>query len=216
MGDAGGTTAVPRAGSAAGMRAPRTAPARFPNVHLVTMGDPATGKSCLIRRFCEEVFVAKYIATIGVDYGIKAVQMPSAADSLTLVVNFWDLAGHPDFFDVRDEFYRDAQAALLVFDVQARRTYEALDGWLREAYENGLPSGSPIVLVGNKTDGVTRAVTDAEARAWASSRGIRDYFETSAATGSNVKDAFHTLLDRARKVYFPSRPPTAAAAAHVQ
>jgi hypothetical protein len=46
-------------------------------------------------------------------------------------VNFWDLSGHPEFFDVRNEFYRDAQGAMLVYDVSSRRSFEALDGWLK-------------------------------------------------------------------------------------
>jgi GTPase SAR1 family protein len=33
------------------------------------MGEASTGKSCLIKRYCEEKFVAKYISTIGVDFG---------------------------------------------------------------------------------------------------------------------------------------------------
>ena len=33
------------------------------------MGEAGTGKSCLIKRYCEEKFVAKYISTIGVDFG---------------------------------------------------------------------------------------------------------------------------------------------------
>ena len=31
-----------------------------------------------------------------------------------VVVNFWDLAGHPDYFDVRNEFYKDAQAVCFI------------------------------------------------------------------------------------------------------
>ena len=33
------------------------------------MGEAGTGKSCLIKRYCEEKFVSKYISTIGVDFG---------------------------------------------------------------------------------------------------------------------------------------------------
>ena len=33
------------------------------------MGEAGAGKSCLIKRYCEEKFVAKYISTIGVDFG---------------------------------------------------------------------------------------------------------------------------------------------------
>jgi hypothetical protein len=36
---------------------------------IISMGEASTGKSCLIKRYCEEKFVAKYISTIGVDFG---------------------------------------------------------------------------------------------------------------------------------------------------
>ena len=56
-------------------------------VKVITLGSNASGKSCLIKRFCEERFVSKYIPTIGVDYGVKAVKV---RDSL-IRVNFWVL-----------------------------------------------------------------------------------------------------------------------------
>jgi DnaJ family protein C protein 27 len=31
------------------------------------------GKSCLIKRYCEGKFVSRYISTIGVDFGVRAV-----------------------------------------------------------------------------------------------------------------------------------------------
>jgi len=40
-------------------------------IKIISMGAPGVGKSCLIKRYCEEKFVAKYIGTIGVDYGVK-------------------------------------------------------------------------------------------------------------------------------------------------
>ena len=51
-------------------------------------------------------FVSRYISTIGVDYGVKPVQ----AHGCNIKVNFWDLSGHPEFFDIRNEFYKDTQA----------------------------------------------------------------------------------------------------------
>ena len=42
-------------------------------------------------------------------------------------VNFWDLSGHPEFYDVRNEFYKDTQGCLLVYDVTARRSFEQLN-----------------------------------------------------------------------------------------
>jgi DnaJ family protein C protein 27 len=72
-------------------------------------------------------FVSKYISTIGVDFGVRSVWI----DGIEVKVNFWDLSGHPEFFDVRNEFYKDTQGSLLVFDVGNRRSFEALDNWLK-------------------------------------------------------------------------------------
>jgi GTPase SAR1 family protein len=38
---------------------------------------------------------------------------------LQVRVNLWDLAGSPDYVEVRNEFYKDSQAALLVRDAGA-------------------------------------------------------------------------------------------------
>lgn len=45
---------------------PILAPSR---IKIISMGSGGSGKSCLIKRYCEDRFVSKYIATIGVDYG---------------------------------------------------------------------------------------------------------------------------------------------------
>ena len=44
-------------------------------IKVLSMGSAGSGKSCLIKRYCEERFVTKYIATIGVDYGVKPVKI---------------------------------------------------------------------------------------------------------------------------------------------
>jgi len=77
-------------------------------IKVIYMGEAGVGKSCIIKRYCEEQFVTRYISTIGVDYGVKAVDV----DGVEAKVNFWDLAGHPEFFEVRNEFYKDAQGVL--------------------------------------------------------------------------------------------------------
>jgi DnaJ homolog subfamily C member 27 len=85
-------------------------------IKIISLGGLATGKSCLIKRFCEERFVSKYISTIGIDYGVKPVTVKGEH----VRVNFWDLSGHPDFFEIRNEFYKDSQGGILVYDVSNR------------------------------------------------------------------------------------------------
>lgn len=156
-------------------------------IKIISMGESGVGKSCVIKRFCEEKFVSKYISTIGIDYGVKPVHVQGEE----VRVNFWDLSGLPEFLEVRNEFYKDTQGGILMFDVSSRKSFEALDSWLREAGKFGAGK-FPCILCGNKADRM-RAVSEDEARAYARAKGF-EYFETSACTGVNINDAFHALF----------------------
>lgn len=166
-------------------------PAAVPvnRLKILTVGTGGTGKSCLVKRFCEERFVTKYIATIGVDYGVKPVEV----DGNTVRVNFWDLSGHPEFFEIRNEFYKEAQGILLVYDASVRETFDDLEGWLAEATKFGVNlNDTPVVLCANKVD-KRRMVSEEEGRQFASTRGLH-YFETSAMSGANVTEVFNDVF----------------------
>merc|ERR1711865_1125085 len=90
-------------------------------VKVISMGESGVGKSCIIKRYCEEQFVSRYISTIGVDFGVKNVKLKEGVEAK---VNFWDLAGAAEFFEVRNEFYKDTQGAILVFDVSKKMTLD--------------------------------------------------------------------------------------------
>ena len=60
----------------------QAAPRRLPTeqakrMKIISFGSEAVGKSCLVKRFCEEKFVSKYISTIGVDFGQSIDYPPS-------------------------------------------------------------------------------------------------------------------------------------------
>lgn len=156
---------------------------------IISMGSGGCGKSCIIKRYCEDRFVSKYIATIGVDYGVKPVKI-SGND---VRINFWDLSGHPEFLEIRNEFYKDAQGCLLVFDVCSRESFEELDSWLAEAAKFGVsPRETPIVVCANKID-KKRVVSEEEGRQYAQNRGY-NYYEMSAASGQNIMEMFDQLF----------------------
>ena len=54
--------------------------------------------------------MSKYISTIGVDYGVKGIDLAGEE----VKANFWDLSGAKEYLEVRNEFYKDAQGCLLV------------------------------------------------------------------------------------------------------
>jgi len=158
------------------------------------MGVEQAGKSCVIKRYCEERFVPRYIGTIGIDYGVKKVAVPGHGD---VRVNFWDLAGGSEFLDIRNEFYKDAQGALLVFDVTNPKSFAVLETWLQEAGKFGVPKDMVTAVCANKIDLATqRKVPEAEAKKWAASKGYA-YFETSANSGAGITQAMEWLFREA-------------------
>ena len=52
-----------------------TEPKDVLRIKVTSMGEGGSGKSCLIKRYCEEKFVSRYIATIGVDFGVKPIEI---------------------------------------------------------------------------------------------------------------------------------------------
>ena len=75
---------------------------------------------------------------------------------MTVRVNFWDTAGGAAYFPVRNEFYRDADGLLLVFDVGSRPSFDHVDRWLDEMAQclqttkSDLLMETSAVLLGNK------------------------------------------------------------------
>ena len=179
----------------ASSRVPVPPVAQAARLKIISLGESAVGKSCLIKRYCEDKFVSKHVATIGIDFGVKPVDLPGPGP---VKVNFFDMAGGPEYFEIRNEFYKDCQGALLVFDVASKASLDALDKWLKEGEEFGMRNCS-FVLCGNKCDGKKREVSEPDARRWAGSHGGMAYFETSAKDGDNVKEAFQKLFLEAAK-----------------
>ncbi|CAG5134922.1 unnamed protein product [Candidula unifasciata] len=172
---------------------PKMKPKPALRVKIISMGNAEVGKSCIIKRYCEKRFVNKYLATIGIDYGVNKVTL-KARD---VKVNIFDMAGHHLFYEVRNEFYKNTQGAILVYDVSDRGSFEALDYWVQEMSSeiaNKSEVDSIVVCVcGNKTD-LRRRVEETEGRLWAEAHGFY-FFEMSALTGEGVNEMFQVLFE---------------------
>ncbi|KAG9393800.1 Small GTPase superfamily [Carpediemonas membranifera] len=158
-------------------------------VKIMALGDPGVGKSCLIKRFCEGRFLEKYISTIGIDYGVREVRVAGKS----VKVNFWDVSGHPQYLEIRNEFYSDSQCIIVIYDISNRQSFSNIGKWLTEAVECGFDQArSTIVLVGTKTD-KTRAISTDEGKRLAETNGFA-FFEASAKSGEGVADMFTAVF----------------------
>jgi DnaJ family protein C protein 27 len=148
-------------------------------MQLISIGDTKTGKSCIIKRYCEGRFVQKYITTIGVDYGVKKVTV----NGKKVAVNFFDLSGSSEYEEIRNPFLEDSQVILLVFDLDNRESFNNLSKWEQLLKSNGVNlKENAVFLLGNKSDLRSKEIDAAEAIGYAKKKGY-EYFQTSASTG---------------------------------
>lgn len=75
-----------------------------------------------------------------------AIQSGEFRATLICFSQAWDSMHHMLYlFKVRNEFYKDTQGAMLVYDVGNRESFDALDSWLEEIKKD---IGSPADLEG--------------------------------------------------------------------
>ena len=160
-------------------------------VKVVMLGSTQVGKTTLVTRWTEERYDPNQAATVGAAFKVVTIEM---ADGKSYDLNIWDTAGQDQFKSTTSIYCRDAKAAMLVFDLTQRQSYDDIPGWINTLKEK---ADVPFILVGNKCDLESqREVTFDEATEFARSHDTY-YFETSALTNYNVDEAFNELSNMA-------------------
>eukprot|EP00330_Aristerostoma_sp_ATCC50986_P004713 CAMPEP_0114584646 /NCGR_PEP_ID=MMETSP0125-20121206/8313_1 /TAXON_ID=485358 ORGANISM="Aristerostoma sp., Strain ATCC 50986" /NCGR_SAMPLE_ID=MMETSP0125 /ASSEMBLY_ACC=CAM_ASM_000245 /LENGTH=75 /DNA_ID=CAMNT_0001779179 /DNA_START=253 /DNA_END=480 /DNA_ORIENTATION=+ len=67
-------------------------------------------------------------------------------------LHIWDTGGEERYRAMAPLYFRDAQAALLVYDVTDNRTFTSLDYWVKELDEKIRDDYMVVLMAGNKID----------------------------------------------------------------
>ncbi len=156
---------------------------------VIVLGDPAVGKTSLIRRFADNKFEKSYLPSIGADFTLKVVEFKKIQAILTI----WDIGGQTEFDGIRNFYYYGANAGIMVFDCTRPETYQNLiDKWAPQ-FRNAVGEPVPCVILCNKIDLTDqRVITDAQCDEISRILGFQ-VFKTSAKTGENVQAAFEQI-----------------------
>lgn len=197
---------------------------------LVLLGEAAVGKSSLVLRFVNNDFQENKEPTIGAAFLTQKCNLPTR----TIKFEIWDTAGQERFASLAPMYYRNAQAALVVYDLTKPTSLIKAKHWVAELQRQASP-GIVIALVGNKLDlcgegesggavgdddegadedsGDARKVPTDEAKGYADEESLL-FFETSAKTGHNVTDVFTAIANAIPETSLKStRGPGAASTA---
>ncbi|XP_060936418.1 ras-related protein Rab-42b [Limanda limanda] len=164
---------------------------------IIMLGDSTVGKSSLLKRYTENLFLESINQTVGVDFYVHFLEVEQG---VRVKLQFWDTAGQERFRSVTRSYYRNSVGGLLVFDITNRASFDRIKDWHTEVCERVQPHKVLFVLVGQKSDRDAvgeRAVSREEAEKLAGQLGM-PYLEASAKSGHNVRESFELL---ARRVY---------------
>ncbi|XP_067873936.1 ras-related protein Rab-27A [Heterodontus francisci] len=170
-------------------------------IKFLSLGDSAVGKTSFLYQYTDGKFNSKFITTVGIDFREKrVVYKPSGPDGNAgrgqrIHLQLWDTAGQERFRSLTTAFFRDAMGFLLIFDLTNEQSFLNVRNWISQLQMHAYCENPDIVLCGNKCDlEDQRVVKEEAAKELAEKYGI-PYFETSAATTTNVNKAVETLLE---------------------
>jgi len=160
---------------------------------ICLLGDPAVGKTSLIRRFVDDAFDEDYVSTIGTNVLSKLVNLyfPETGETTSIKLVIWDIAGQKSISDIHASYFNGAEGALIVCDITRKETLEHMPDWIYQ-YKK-ITNNSAFVVLANKSDlNYIKAIDLQEPERMAKSYNTH-YFLTSAKTGDGVENSFHTL-----------------------
>ena len=160
-------------------------------VKLVLLGDSRVGKSSVVIRFVKNEFDQYKFPTIGATFLTQSV---SVGDYL-VKFEIWDTAGQEKYRSLAPLYYRGASAALVVYDITNRESFENARKWIEEVQTQ---EGQHVVigLAGNKVDlSANRKVSTDEGSEFAKLKNFI-FFETSAKNSTNIKEIFRSIGTR--------------------
>jgi small GTP-binding protein len=161
---------------------------------LVILGEEAVGKSSIAQRFVNGKFTNLHQATIGALFLTKQIRH----EDRIVKFEIWDTAGQERFHSLTPLYYKNAKAAIVVFDVANAGSFERAKTWVKDLMEKANP-GIVIALCGNKIDlEDSRVVKKDDAEKYAFDIGSF-YTEVSAKLDKNVNELFEKIVEKMPK-----------------
>jgi len=155
---------------------------------IVLLGEGCVGKTSCVLRYVEDKFNDKHITTLQASFLSKKLNIRGKRVNLSI----WDTAGQERFHALGPIYYRDANGAILVYDITDADSFAKVKNWVKELRKM-LGTDISLAIAGNKTDlEKQRHVSLQQAEEYAKSVGA-SHFNTSAKLNQGIEELFLQL-----------------------
>ena len=157
-----------------------------------TFGEGRVGKTCILKRYLKGTFDDEELSTTAA----SNFEQIEEYDNQNYTLSIYDTAGQERYGTLTNQYINGLNGILLVYDITSRETFNKIDNWMERVKERLDINKVAIILIGNKCDCEdNREVSSEEGKNLANNLNVK-FFETSAATGHNIKEAFMELLKK--------------------
>ena len=101
----------------------------------ILLGESGVGKTSIINRYLKNEFMDNILSTTGQYYLEKIITYDN---NEKVRLEIWDTIGQEKYRGVVRNYYQCASAAILVYDISKRDSFEEMKNyWVNELHENG-------------------------------------------------------------------------------
>eukprot|EP01083_Nonionella_stella_P045103 121258_1 len=158
------------------------------SVKLVLLGNASVGKSSILQRFATDEYSAEKPPTVGAAFTTKVITVAHRQ----IKFDIWDTAGQEKYRSMTPLYYRGAYAAIVVYDITDKSSYNGAHSWLNEI-KRIEGNKIKIALVGNKLDLQSARNVDIDTATQYAAENNCIFIETSAKDGTGVKQLFQQI-----------------------
>ena len=163
---------------------------------VVVIGDQNVGKTCILQRLVDNVFNENTEPTISNNTSKYHCNVNNKDINLTI----WDTAGQEKYRSLTNVYFRDSQAAIVVFDAQNTEPLAEIQSWLA-SFKSVVGNQCFVVVAANKADLVSdEAALQTRCSELETELGGIPVKIVSAKNGDGIIDLFNLVAEKVSEI----------------
>ena len=167
---------------------------------VIIIGASGIGKTSLIHRYVDRIFLPDFKPTIGADFSLKHVFLSDLQLGHSIALQIWDMAGEERFQTILPFYGAGAHGLILTFDSTNYNTLRQLEQWYK-IISLSITDKIPMILISTKHDLPDSKIITEIISTFEKNHKFDLYIPTSAKDGLGVDITFQKITHLIAKTY---------------